>query len=259
MYEKKDLINNLINMGIKSDDTVLIHSSMKSIGYVKGGADTVLDALTEYLKDGLLVFPTHTWATMSREHNIYDPEIEPSCVGILSNLFLQRKSVIRSLHPTHSLAAYGRDSSEFLRGEEDCTTPCSPKGCYQRLLGRDAKILLIGVNQSKNTFIHCVEEILNVPERFTPEPELFNIVKPDGKIKESLVYRHYNKTTDHISEAYTKLDNAFLLNNAVKKVSFGNAESILCSANEIYSIMKKILSNNLNCLIDLEEIPYEWY
>ena len=52
MYTKKDLLRHLETMGIMPDDTVLIHSSMKAIGEVLGGADTVLDALMEYLSEG---------------------------------------------------------------------------------------------------------------------------------------------------------------------------------------------------------------
>ena len=217
MYTKQELKNMIKEMGIESTDTLFIHSSMKAIGEVVGGADTVLDSFMEYLENGLLILPTHTWANMSESHNVYDPKKEPSCVGVLTNLFMKREGVVRSLHPTHSVAAYGKDNIEYIKGEEEITTPCGIGGCYDRLRERNAKILLLGVNHSRNTFIHCVEEILQVPERFTEKPVLFKIVMPDGSIKESMVYRHYNRTTAHISETYTKLEQAFYDNNVAKK------------------------------------------
>jgi aminoglycoside 3-N-acetyltransferase len=232
---------------------------MKAIGEVVGGADTVLDSFMEYLENGLLILPTHTWANMSESHNVYDPKKEPSCVGVLTNLFMKREGVVRSLHPTHSVAAYGKDNIEYIKGEEEITTPCGIGGCYDRLRERNAKILLLGVNHSRNTFIHCVEEILQVPERFTEKPVLFKIVMPDGSIKESMVYRHYNRTTAHISETYTKLEQAFYDNNVAKKVKFGDATCILCDANGIFEVTKKVLSHQINCLIELEEIPREWW
>ena len=213
----------------------------------------------EYLENGLLILPTHTWANMSESHNVYDPKKEPSCVGVLTNLFMKREGVVRSLHPTHSVAAYGKDNIEYIKGEEEITTPCGIGGCYDRLRERNAKILLLGVNHSRNTFIHCVEEILQVPERFTEKPVLFKIVMPDGSIKESMVYRHYNRTTAHISETYTKLEQAFYDNNVAKKVKFGDATCILCDANGIFEVTKKVLSHQINCLIELEEIPREWW
>lgn len=259
MFTKNDLLHAMKQMGIQSTDTLFIHSSMKSIGEVEGGADTVLDAFMEYLSEGLLLLPTHTWASMSEEHNRYDPDKEPSCVGLLSNLFRKRHGVVRSLHPTHSIAAYGKESKEYIKGEESVTTPCAPGGCYDRLRDRNAKILLLGVTHARNTFMHSVEEVLDVPERFTVKPAQFEIVMPDQSIKTSYVYRHYNKTTPHISEKYDKLMQAFYDCNAAKKVVFGDAECILCDAKGIFEVMKRVLAHEINCLIDRDEIKKEWW
>jgi aminoglycoside 3-N-acetyltransferase len=232
---------------------------MKSIGAVEGGADTVLDAFMEYFKEGLLILPTHTWANMSESHALYDPEWEPSCVGIITNRFRMREGVHRSLHPTHSLAAYGKDSVEFLKGEDNMTTPCSPNGCYNRLRERNAKILLLGVNHSRNTYLHCVEEVLQVPDRLTPSPTEFQILMSDGSLKTSYMYRHYNTQTAHISQNYTKLEQAFYDKNAAKQVRFGDATCILCDANKLFEVTKQVLSHNLNCVIEIDEIPRDWW
>lgn len=259
MYTKQDLLLHMEQMGILPTDTLLIHSSMKAIGAVEGGAETVLDVFMEYLKDGLLILPTHTWASMSEEHKVYNPKNEPACVGILPNLFLKRKGVLRSLHPTHSVAVYGKDKEAFIKGEENRTTPCSPDGCYDRLRERNAKILLLGIGHERNTYIHCVEERLNVPDRLTKEPTLFEIVMPNGELKSSAMYRHFNAMNPHISEAYPKLEQAFYDRNAAKKGVFGDASCILCDANAIYEVTKDVLSHQINCLIELDAIPSEWW
>ena len=56
-YTKLDLLQDLADMGLTGQETILIHSSMKSIGPVDGGADTVLDALMEFFRPGLLLLP----------------------------------------------------------------------------------------------------------------------------------------------------------------------------------------------------------
>lgn len=259
MYTKQDLITALKDMGIQPNDTLLVHSSMKSIGQVEGGADTVLDALMEYVSEGLLILPTHTWANMSEEHNMFDPAKEPSNVGILTNLFMKRKGVVRSLNPTHSVAAYGKDCKEYTKWEENLTTPCSIGGCYDRLRQRNAKILLLGVNHSRNTYLHCVEEILQVPDRLTANPVLFQIVMPDGSLKDCPMHRHYNTISSHISENYSKLEQAFYENHAAKQVKFGDATCILCDANRLFEVMKMVLSHQINCLIELDQIPQAWW
>ena len=53
MYTKTKLIDDLQNMRLQPTDTIMVHSSMKTIGPVEGGADTVVDAFMEYFIDGL--------------------------------------------------------------------------------------------------------------------------------------------------------------------------------------------------------------
>lgn len=259
MYTKINLMNDLQNMGLKPIDTIMVHSSMKAIGSVEGGADTVIDAFMEYFAEGLFMMPTHTWAQMSAEHSLFDPEVEPACVGILPNIFRQRDGVVRSLHPTHSIAAYGPGAVAYIEGEDEMTTPCQPGGCWSRLLEVEAKILMLGCTHIRNTFIHAVEELLEVPERLTEKPVDFQIKMPDGSIKDVAVHRHYNRIQAHISEEYDKLMQAFYDCGAAKNVKFGDADCILCDAKKIYEVTKKVLSHEINCLIDREEIPREWW
>ena len=259
MYTKEDLLSDLHNMGLKSTDAIMIHSSMKSIGAVEGEADTVVDAFMEYFAEGLFMTPAHTWAQMSERYSLFDPESEPACVGIIPNIFRKREGVVRSLHPTHSIAAYGPQAEAYIKGEENVTTPCMPGGCWSRLKDIDAKILMIGCTHTRNTFIHAVEELLDVPERLTEKPVDFQIKMPDGAIKEVAVHRHYNRIQPHISEEYDKLAQAFLDIGAAKKVKFGDADCILCEARKIYEVTKKVLDHEINCLIDRKEIPQEWW
>ena len=80
---------------------------------------------------------------MSKEYFVYDPNTEEGCVGIIPNVFSKREGVVRSLHPTHSMAVWGKDAAEYIKGEENCTTPCPPGGCWDRLRDINAKILLL--------------------------------------------------------------------------------------------------------------------
>jgi aminoglycoside 3-N-acetyltransferase len=260
IYSKSEFINMMEDMGIQPDDTLVVHSSMKAIGNVDGGADTVLDAFMEYLEEeGLLILPAHTWKQMGDSYPVFDPETESSCTGILSDLFRQRPGVVRSLHPTHSVAVYGKRKEEFIKGEEQCNTPCTPGGCWSRIEEEQGKILLIGVGHERNTFIHAVEEQLNVPDRLSSSPFDFYIQMKDGSLFHRPMYKHYNTKVSHISESYPKLDQAFYENGAAKKIKFGDADCILCDAGKIADVVKRVLSHEINCLIDREEIPREWY
>ena len=111
-YTKADLKHDLVAMGLTGNETILIHSSMKSIGPVEGGADTVLDALMEFFAEGLLLLPTHTWRFINEENRVFDVRRSPCCVGILPELFRQRRGGALAA-PTHSMAAYGKGRAAY--------------------------------------------------------------------------------------------------------------------------------------------------
>lgn len=259
MYTKENLKQDLRKMGLSSIDAIMVHSSMKSIGEVEGGAETVIDVFMEYFSEGLFMTPAHTWAQMNESYSVFDPKKEPACVGIIPNLFLKRPGVVRSLHPTHSIAAFGPSAGSYIEGEENCNTPCTPGGCWDRLRDIEAKILLVGVTHIRNTFIHSIEEVYNVPERLTVKPTVFQIKMPDDTLKSVEMHRHYNPYTAHISESYDKLMEAFYDTGAAKKVRLGDAECILCDAKSMFGVTGKILKRELNCLIDKEILPKEWW
>lgn len=258
-YTKEELVDMIERMGIEPTDSVMIHFSMKAIGDVDGGADTVLDAWMEYLKDGLLMLPTHTWKQMGEDYRIFDVKTEPSCVGILTNLFRLRAGVVRSLHPTHSIAAYGKRAREYVAGEELIDTPGKAGGCWAKLEDVGAKILLIGVGHERNTFIHALEESMQVPERMTEEPTEFFIRLEDGTMLRRSMYRHYNRNEPHVSEHYPKLARAFEECGATRKVKFGDADCILCDARQAAQVTRKILAHEKGCLLDRDEIPEAWW
>lgn len=257
-YTKQQLKEELKNMGLEASDNIMLHSSMKAIGDVEGGAETVIDAFMEYFTEGLFMTPAHTWAQMSAEYSVFDPKSEPACVGIIPNLLLKRPETVRSLHPTHSIAVVGKGAAEYVRGEENCATPCSPGGCWDRLRDIQAKILLAGVTHARNTYIHSVEEVLNVPERLTGEPTAMQIKMSDGSLKEVKMYRHYNKRAPHISEHFDKLADIYYEQGAARKVKFGDAECILCDAAKIFEVTERVLRHDINCIIDRDVIPGEW-
>ena len=143
MFTKESLIHDIADMGINPKGTLLIHSSLKSVGPIEGRADVLLDAWCGYMWDGLLIFPTHTWRQIGKETFTFDSRSMPSCVGILPEIFRRRPGAIRSLHPTHSVAALGKDAKDYTAGEEIRTTPCPREGCWGKLLDRDAEILFL--------------------------------------------------------------------------------------------------------------------
>lgn len=258
MYAKEQLKEQIANIGIFGHDTLLVHSSMKSLGKVDGGADTVLDAFGEYLEQGLLVLPTHTWEQINETNNVFDVLHEPSCVGILTNLFRQRPGVVRSWHPTHSVASLGDDAVAFVQGEEDIDTPCAREGCWGKLYDRRGKVLFMGVDLSRNTIIHGVEEWASVPSRLTDGYTLFKIRTPDGRLLDRPMRRHSSPISD-LSKNYVKLTAPLLHRGIARQGKIGDATSILIEVAPMVELTLEFLARDPDVFLDLDPIPKEWY
>lgn len=256
-YSKEHFKNNLKKLGIKQNDSLLIHSSMKSIGNVEGGADTVIDAFVEYVSKGLIIFPTHTWEQMKDNYNISDPEKEPSFVGVLSNIFMKRKNVFRSLHPTHSIAAYGKNAKNFVQGEEMFDTPLNRKGCWGKIYDLKSKILFIGCSLNKNTIIHGVEEWCKIPNRLSDKYQNLKI-KVEDKIIEKPIRRHHNDHGD-VSENYGKIEKPLLKLGIAKIGKFGDAKTYLVDSYKMINLVFDFLKKDPDLFLTDKPLPESWY
>lgn len=152
-----DILYSLKLMGIQEGDILLVHSALTSIGHVEGGADSVINALCEAVgPDGTIVMSTLTgWFAP------FDAATSPSAVGVISEVFRRRPGVLRSLHPVHSVAAYGKHAAEIVAGHENCPTGCGEGTPYLKLRDLGAKAMLLGIDMDRNTIMHTLEELID--------------------------------------------------------------------------------------------------
>ncbi|MDG5786179.1 AAC(3) family N-acetyltransferase [Evansella sp. AB-P1] len=256
MYTKTTLMNHLKELGIDSTGTVLVHSSMKSIGEVDGGGETVIDAFIDYMKEGLIVFPTHTWSYINGDNPKYYVDESPSCIGILPDLFRKREGAIRSLHPTHSVAAIGKDALSFISGDEKFDTPCARGSAWGKLLDRKAQIVLVGVSLIRNTFIHGIEEWVDIQGRLTDTHEQLYTVLPDGTEISVPSRRHCGLSW---SLHFWKVEEMLLKHGAMHIGHFGDAEVRVCDTVKTTEILTKMLEVNPDLFSDNEPLDNELY
>ena len=157
MITKQEMKRSLRLMGIAPGDTLLLHSAMTAIGGVEGGADAVIDAFLETIgEEGTLVMSTLTgWFAP------FDAATSPSAVGYLSEVFRRRPGVLRSLHPVHSVCAYGKHAAFITEGHENCRTGCGEGTPYLKIRDLGGKALLLGVDMDRNTIMHSLEEAID--------------------------------------------------------------------------------------------------
>lgn len=256
---KQQFMEQIEALGVRPGDTLMVHSSLRAVGPVEGGGDTVLDAFLDYLSDGLLLLPTHTWGTIKGDPAVYDPSATPSCVGTLTNLARVRKNAVRSLHPTHSVAAFGKRAAEYAAGEEKADTPCPRWGCWGRLYDEKAKILFLGCPLTKNTYLHSVEEWHAIPHRLAEKTTRYYIRMPAGELRPVDLHCHYNEQCPDISRNYGKMEPAFLALGIGREGTIGQARSVLCEAVGAADLVGSLLGRNSDLFLDNAPIPTEWY
>ena len=239
MIVKEQLVKQLNELNIPNCNPVIVHCSMRAIGKVDGGAQTVLDVLIErFAKEkGLLIIPTHTWANFEdKKEIILDYTDNKTCTGALSNVALVDKRAIRSSNPTHSVAVFGKNAKEFASLDDKVITPCAPHGCYGEIIKRGGYVLLIGVGQEKNTLLHAVEEILSVPRRLSKTPVKMAIKKCD----QTICYRDFHYMTEEVCDVsinFPKYEQAFRYHNAIRDAKLGNANVQVCDAKIMLDVM----------------------
>ena len=229
MYTKSDILMDLNALCIPKGKIVTVHTSLRAIGDIEGGGETLLEALLEAFvkEDGILAIPTHTW-----DSDVYDRRRFDSCIGTLPRLAAAHKEAVRTLHPTHSMAVFGNGErvEEFVKDEALSDTPANPKGCYGKLLAEEGVVLLVGVGQDKNTFLHCVEEMLDTPNRLTATKVKKTIIHRDGREEVKELYWFDDSEISDVSVYFPKFEPAFRYHNAIVDGRVGNASVQICSS-----------------------------
>lgn len=168
-HTAQTLAEDLKKMGIKPGSTLMVHSSMKSLGHVEGGPDAVIDALLSAIgPEGVMFVPTLTatfaksgWSEMTKY--AWDPKETPSRVGLITDTLWRRPGAFRSDHPTHSLAAVGRNAKELVKGHGDGASTFTKDGPYGKYVRMDATVLFLGTGMGCNTTLHVAEDWAELP------------------------------------------------------------------------------------------------
>lgn len=162
---KAELVRDLEQMPLGVKAAVLVHSSLKNLGYVEGGPNTVIEALIQVVVDknaGTLVFPTFsingTMYNSLANPEIFDVRETKSNLGAIPESFRKFPGAIRSVHPTHSFAAIGQEAEWFVKDHHLCGSTFGVGSPMQKLMERDGMLVGLGTNIGNVTFYHCLED-----------------------------------------------------------------------------------------------------
>lgn len=172
------IYNDLLNLGVKGGDILLVHSSLSSMGWVCGGAPAAIIALQQIISEnGTLVMPTHSgensdpaewenppvpkeWIQSIYENMpAFDVNLTPTRgMGRIAELFRTLPEVYRSNHPQVSFAAWGKFANDIINNHQ-LTPQFGMESPLGKMYDLNAKVLLLGVGYDSCTCFHLAEAL----------------------------------------------------------------------------------------------------
>jgi hypothetical protein len=151
-------------LGIRKNDTVMVHSSMDVLK-IDFSPLRLLDMLREIVgKEGLLLFPSYPIISASRfmkKGKAFDVKKTPTTAGLLAELARRSNGALRSLHPTKSVCAIGKNAREIVSGHEKCEYPFDEMSPYGKFVKLNGKVIGLGLYSYECLMImHCIQGVL---------------------------------------------------------------------------------------------------
>lgn len=173
---RASLAADLHALGVRPNMTLLVHSSLRALGWVCGGPVAVVQALMDALDvEGTLVMPTHTpgnsepsqwqhppvppawWQTIRLTMPAFDPRVTPTTgMGQIVEVFRTWPGTVRSRHPQLSFAARG-PSADYITANHMLSEGLGNGSPLGRIYDLDGYVLLLGVGHINNTSFHLGE------------------------------------------------------------------------------------------------------
>jgi aminoglycoside 3-N-acetyltransferase len=247
------LVRDLRHLGVRPGGLLLVHSSLSALGFVPGGPRTVIRALLEALgPEGTLVIPTHSWEEMAAGCRTFDVRRTGVCVGTIPEYFRSYPGVIRSLHPTHSVAALGPLAGWLTADHESSATPCGAGSPYAKLLDRDGQILFLGATLRSNTAYYTVEALGGAPHLMSGTPDRFTVIAEGGTRHELLIYRH----RAGIPRRFEELEGWMTERGILRAGQVGPARSLLIAGTPFRDALTEAVRNDPTfLLVRPQEVP----
>ena len=256
MYTKQFIKAQIDNIFIPKGAPIIMHTSLRSIGKIEGGAEALLDILVDKIvsEGGLLIIPTHTWDNLGNDCPTLDLTKKEANLGAFPLVALNDPRGYRTDNPTHSAVIFG-DRSQAIRlasNESKVDTPVAPDSIYGRLYDEDGYVLLVGVTLNKNTYLHSVEEALDFPDRMLSEYTDVSVKYSDGSLEHRCIRLFDESVHGDVSHKYDIYEPVFREAGAISDYLIGEAPVMLCSC----KIMRDSLAEFADSIPESDPITY---
>lgn len=165
-YDAPRLKGCLRSLGVRPGDSIMLHSASGThhgfFGTIEELTNVFLDAVRP---DGNVLMVSLPYMSSSLEYlaklKAFDVRKTPSMMGLVSEYFRRRPDVLRSLHPTHPVLAWGAKADWIVAGHERCLYPCADGTPFHKLAELDGKAVFFNVPFATFTFFHYLEHMVS--------------------------------------------------------------------------------------------------
>lgn len=207
-FTPADFRDGLCGLGVQTGDILCVHSSFDQFLGFRGNVGDAIQALQDCVgPEGGLIMPTQPFTSSAvdyvRTYPITDLARAPSLMGLMTEILRRTRGAIRSINPTHPVAAWGDKGVRLVGNDWEARTPCGQGTAYHRLLEFDGQILMLGTGLQPMTFYHCVEELIEPLMPFSPfTAEEFSLQTKDAK---GDIYRSHMRLFEPVLSAKRRM------------------------------------------------------
>ncbi len=251
MLEFDDLVAGFKQMGISPGDTIMVHSSYKSLGGVEGGADTVIDALVEAVSaEGTVLFPTFNFKSWVDTH-YFDIRETVSHMGIITELARCREEAIRTPHPLYSFAVLGNRQEQFAACDD--VEAVGDDSVFALFHKHNGLIVSIGLdfNSSFTFSVHAIYKAGGYWRRVKKFSGIY--VGYDG-VPQLKTYSMYVRSTFQVITDIKPAINELIDREIIKVSQLGDAVVHTVRAKPFYDAWTVIARNNPEKLHRMKEV-----
>ena len=252
MLTKKDLLNGFGKINIESD-TIVVHTSYKSLGGVDGGADMIINVMQELVgKGGTVMFPAFNFQSWTETH-YFDVLETPSKMGMITEMARLKPDAKRTPHPIYSFSVLGARADEFSRAEDvEAYGPNSAFALFHKL---NATIISIGLGFNNSFSMHHYIEY-NTGCDYRRVKEFGGIYMGYDRVPQIKKYSMFVRKNERVKTYIVPGMNDLLHAGVIKEIEVGAAKVHYLTANEFFDNMSVIVREHPEKLHQIEEPKY---
>ena len=250
---QKEIVDDLKRLGLEQGAAVEVHSSLSSMGFVGGGAQTVINALMDVVgQDGAIVMSAYLVTPLlplTEEEKrkgitakVRKLDENANCktgMGIIVDTFCKLQNTYLG-KGINRVCAWGQNATLHSQG-------------YEYLLSIDGWVLLIGVDIHRCSCMHTAEDKVEWPKEILEYVELPEEIQ--RQYPKSDWYVEYQDPDKPLPEdAWGKIQNEAERRGLIRRGYIGKAESMLFKAKPVVDIYEEFLRTDPFELFGIEKV-----